>query len=124
VPEPAEEDAPTAEAPLAAEAPAAQEQPAAVEEPAAQEQPAAVEEAKAEPSQPATAAESMAPRNLSDATPSPLPPRKPEMIPPGADFDRHDEVSQGSSKLRIAIPVALASAIAGLIAVLAYRRKR
>src|SRR3954447_23773540 len=44
VPEPAEDDAPTAEAP------------AAQEEPAPQEQPAAVEEAKAEPSQPATAA--------------------------------------------------------------------
>ena len=43
-----------------------------------------------QPSEPAEepkpAAESMAPRNLSDATPSPLPPRKPEVLPPEGGF--------------------------------------
>ena len=103
---PAEEE-PTAEAPP---------QPAA-EEPKPAEQPAA------EASEPAPAAESMAPRNLSDATPSPLPPRKPEVLPPAGGFTYAVEESKGS-KLRTAIPIALAGAIAALIAVLAWRRKR
>ena len=103
---PAEEE-PTAEAPP---------QPPA-EEPKTAEQPAA------EASEPAPAAESMAPRNLSDATPSPLPPRKPEVLPPAGGFTYEVEESKGS-KLRTALPFALAGAIAGLIAVLAWRRKR
>ncbi len=103
---PAEEE-PTAEAPP---------KPAA-EEPKTAEQPAA------ETSEPAPAAESMAPRNLSHATPSPLPPRKPEVLPPEGGFRYEVEESKGS-KLRTAIPIALAGAIAGLIAVLAWRRKR
>jgi hypothetical protein len=69
------------------------------------------------------AAESMAPRNLSHATPSPLPPRKPEVLPPEGGFVYEVEESRGS-KLRTAIPIALAGAIAGLIALLAWRRKR
>jgi hypothetical protein len=105
---PAEEE-PTAEAPP---------QPAA-DEPKTAEKPAA-EDA---PSEPAPAADSMAPRNLSHASPSPLPPRKPEVIPPEGGFRYQVEESKGS-KLRTAIPIALAGAIAGLIAVLAWRRKR
>jgi hypothetical protein len=64
----------------------------------------------------------MAPRNLSDATPSPLPPRKPDVLPPEGGFRYEVEESRGS-KLRTAIPIALAGAIAALIAVLAWRRK-
>jgi cell wall-associated NlpC family hydrolase len=107
VPAPAEE-APTAEAPP---------------EPAAAE--AAPEAVAAEdaPSEPAPAADAMAPRNLSDASPSPLPPRKPEVLPPEGGF-RYEVEESRSSKLRTAIPIALAGTIAGLIAVLAYRRKR
>ena len=104
---PAEEE-PTAEAPP---------EPAA-EEPKPADEPARRPSRGAEP-----AAESMAPRNLSDATPSPLPPRKPEVLPPPGGFRHEVEESRGS-KLRTAIPIALAGAIAGLIAVLAWRRKR
>ena len=53
----------------------------------------------------------------------PLPPRKPEVLPPPGGFLHEVEESRGS-KLRTAIPIALAGAIAGLIAVLAWRRKR
>jgi hypothetical protein len=104
LPAPAEE-APAAEAPP---------QPTAAEEPA----PPAPEPAE----EPKPAAESMAPRNLSDASPSPLPPRKPEVLPPPGGFSYDVEESK-RSKLRTAIPIALAGAIAGLIAVLAWRRK-
>jgi hypothetical protein len=72
--------------------------------------------------EPAPAAESMAPRNLSDASPSPRPPSRPQVVPPEGGFLYEVEETQGS-KLRIAIPIALAGAIAGLIAVLAWRRK-
>jgi hypothetical protein len=109
---PAEEE-PTAEALAAAEKPADDEPTA--EAPATEEQSAR----EAEPSEPAPAAESMAPRNLSDATPSPLPPSRPRVVPP----ERHEIEESRRSKLRTAIPIALAGAIAGLIAVLAYRRK-
>jgi hypothetical protein len=128
VPAPAEQ-APaaetTAEEPKAAEEepkPAAEEEPkpAADEEP----KPAADEEPKpAADEEPKPAANSMAPRNLSDATPSPLPPRKPDMLPREGGFRDEVEESRGS-KLRTAIPIALGGAIAGLIAVLAWRRKR
>jgi hypothetical protein len=115
VPAPAEEE-PAAEAPP---------KPAAVEEPAPEEPKAEPAGPAAEdaPSEPAPAADSMAPRNLSDATPSPLPPRKPQVLPPEGGFLYEVEESKGS-KLRTAIPIALAGAIAGLIAVLAWRRKR
>ena len=114
VPAPAEE-APAAEAPP---------QPAAAEEPKPADEPQAPEEPKAAAEQePKPAADSMAPRNLSDATPSPLPPRKPEVLPPAGGFTYAVEESKGS-KLRTAIPIALAGAIAALIAVLAWRRKR
>ncbi len=89
----------------------AEEKPAAEAPP----QPVAAEEPK-------PAAESMAPRNLSHATASPLPPRKPEVLPPPGGFRYEVEESRGS-KLRTAIPIALAGAIAGLIAVLAWRRR-
>jgi hypothetical protein len=105
--------APAEEEP-AAEAPA---EPAAADEPKTAEAPKAAEQ---EPKQPA--ADSMAPRNLSDASPSPLPPRKPDVLPPAGGFQYGVEESQGS-KLRTAIPIALAGAIAALIAVLAWRRK-
>jgi hypothetical protein len=104
---PAEEE-PAAEAPP---------EPAAADEPKTAEAPKAAEQ---EPQQPA--ADSMAPRNLSDASPSPLPPRKPDVLPPAGGFQHGVEESQGS-KLRTAIPIALAGAIAALIAVLAWRRK-
>jgi hypothetical protein len=105
----------------------------AEEEPTAEAPPLPAEpepEASAEPDTPATPAseaasapESMAPRNLSDATPSPLPPPPPTAFPTEESFGAQVEESK-RSKLRTAIPIALASAIAGLIAVLAYRRKR
>ena len=41
------------------------------------------------------AADAMAPRNLSDATPSPLPPRKPEVLPPAGGFVYEVEESSG-----------------------------
>jgi hypothetical protein len=108
-------------APVAApaeEEPAAEAPPA----PAVAEEPKATEEQKTT-EEPKPAADSMAPRNLSDATPSPLPPRKPDMLPPEGGF-RYDVEESRRSKLRTAIPIALAGAIAGLIAVLAWRRKR
>ena len=96
----------------------------AEEEPPAEAPPEPAAEEPSEPAEePQPAAESMAPRNLSDATPSPLPPRKPEVLPPPGGFLHEVEESRGS-KLRTAIPIALASAIAALIAVLAWRRKR
>lgn len=117
---PAEEE-PTAAAPPE---PAAAEEPEAAEEPkaAAEEPKAAADEPKAAADEPKPAADSMAPRNLSDATPSPLPPRKPDVLPPEGGF-RYDVEESRGSKLRTAIPIALAGAIAGLIAVLAWRRK-
>jgi hypothetical protein len=123
---PAEEE-PAAEAPpqpVAAEEPKPAEEPTTEEEPkAAEEEPkAAEEEPKAAEEEPKPAADSMAPRNLSDASPSPLPPRKPEVLPPEGGFQHEVEESRGS-KLRTAIPIALAGAIAALIAVLAWRRK-
>ena len=108
---------PTAEAPPQ---PAAEEPEAAQEPKAAEEEPKAAE---AEPKAEAPAADAMAPRNLSHATASPLPPRKPEVLPPEGGFVYEVEESRGS-KLRTAIPIALAGAIAALIAVLAWRRKR
>jgi len=112
---PAEEE-PTAEAPPQ---PAAEAEPKAAEEPTAADEPKTADEPKAE----ASAADAMAPRNLSDATASPLPPRKPEVLPPQGGFRSEVEEPRGS-KLRTAIPIALAGAIAGLIALLAWRRKR
>jgi hypothetical protein len=79
--------------------------------------PAAAEEAPK-----AAGADSMAPRNLSDATASPLPPRKPTML--AAEPQRQAVQESKASKLRTAIPIALGGAIAGLIAVLAWRRRR
>jgi hypothetical protein len=65
----------------------------------------------------------MAPRNLSPATPSPLPPPRPQMVPPEGGV-RHDvEPAAGSERSRV-VQVAIASAIAGLIALLAWRRRR
>ena len=65
----------------------------------------------------------MAPRNLSPATPSPLPPPRPQMVPPEGGV-RHDvEPAAGSQRSRV-VQIAIASAIAGLIAVLALRRRR
>jgi hypothetical protein len=115
---PAEEE-PVAEAPPA---PAVAEEPKAAEEQKTTEEQKATEEQKTT-EEPKPAADSMAPRNLSDATPSPLPPRKPDMLPPEGGF-RYDVEESRRSKLRTAIPIALAGAIAGLIAVLAWRRKR
>jgi PRC-barrel domain len=100
----------------------------ATEEPATEE-PATEEPATEEPAaEAASAADRMAPRNLSSATPTELPPRAPEMAPQEAAApeggSRSDVEESTGSKRRIAIPIALASAIAGLIAVLAFRRRR
>ena len=71
-----------------------------------------------------TDASDMSPRNLSHATPSPLPPAEPHVIPPEGGFQAREELEQRGSKLRIAIPATIAGAIAGLIAVLAWRKRR
>jgi hypothetical protein len=77
----------------------------------------AAEEAPA----PAPAAASPAP------TPSPLPPPAPHVIPPPGGFQAEEEESgsrlPAALRPRTAIPALLAGAIAGLIAVLAYRRR-
>jgi hypothetical protein len=100
----------------AAEEPAAEAPPAA-EEPTAEAPPAAKE-----PS-PAEAPSDMAPRNLSHATPSNLPPSRPQAIPPEGGFQAQQALEERTSKLRVASAV-VAGAIAGLIAVLAIRRAR
>jgi hypothetical protein len=66
---------------------------------------------------------------MADPTPAPVPPPTPKAIPPDGGFqapERADEPSGplGVLKRRPALPVALAGAIAGLIAVLALRRRR
>ena len=65
----------------------------------------------------------MAPRNLSSASPSPLPPAPPQVIPPEGGF-RYDIEESRSANWIHAVQFALAGAIAGLIAVLAWRRRR
>ena len=65
----------------------------------------------------------MAPRNLSPATPSPLPPPRPQMVPPEAGV-RHAVEAPASSQRSRVVQIAIASAIAALIAVLALRRRR
>lgn len=65
----------------------------------------------------------MAPRNLSPATPSPLPPPRPQMVPPEGGVRHGVEPAAGSERSRV-VQVAIASAIAGLIALLAWRRRR
>jgi hypothetical protein len=64
----------------------------------------------------------MAPRNLSSATPSRLPPPPPQSLPPQSGA-RPDVAPPPDSPRRVAIPIALALAIAGLIAALAWRRR-
>ena len=80
-------------------------------------------ESEPEPERPRLRKADMAPRNLSTATPSPLPPPAPQVIPPAGGF-RYDVEESRSAKRRHAIQFALAGAIAGLIAVLAWRRRR
>jgi len=88
-------------APVAAPA-AAEETPAAGETPAAEEAPAAA-----------------------TPTPSVLPPPPPRVIPPPGGFQAEEEAASGLPlRPRTAIPAVLAGAIAGLIAILAYRRSR
>ena len=118
---------PPAEAPPAAEERAAEAPPAA-EERAAEAPPAAEERAAEAPPAPeppaaAVAPSDMAPRNLSHATPSNLPPSRPQAIPPEGGFQAQQALEERTSKLRVASAV-IAGAIAGLIAVLAFRRAR
>jgi hypothetical protein len=113
--------APAAEEP-AAEAPPAAEEPTAEAPPAAEEPTAEAPPAAKEPS-PAEAPSDMAPRNLSHATPSNLPPSRPQAIPPEGGFQAQQALEERTSKLRVASAV-VAGAIAGLIAVLAIRRAR
>jgi hypothetical protein len=75
-----------------------------------------------EPASEEKAAPDMAPRNLSSATPAPLPPAVPQVTPPEGGFQALEEQRAGS-RLRLAIPAVLAGALAGLIAVLAWRRR-
>jgi PRC-barrel domain len=121
--EPATEEAATADEAPAADEPATTDEPPTTDESPAADEPASPEDAPAEPAEPA-AADRMAPRNLSSATPSPLPPPAPQVIPPEGGIRHEVEQQQQRSKFRTAIPVALASAIAALIAVLAWRRRR
>jgi hypothetical protein len=65
----------------------------------------------------------MSPRNLSSATPSEIPPARPQAMPPEGGFTYEKAVDERSSTLRIASAVA-AGALAGLIAVLLFRRAR
>jgi hypothetical protein len=102
VPEPATEGPAAADAPPA-EAPAAEAPPAA--------------------DAASGAAADMAPRNLSSATPSELPPERPQALPPHGGFASQQALEKPTSKLRVASAV-IAGAIAGLIAVLAFRRAR
>jgi hypothetical protein len=113
--------APAAEEP-AAEAPPAAERSAAGEPAPADAAPPveAAAPAAAAPSEPAA---DMAPRNLSHATPSNLPPSRPHAIPPEGGFQAQQALEERTSKLRVASAV-VAGAIAGLIAVLAFRRAR
>ena len=70
------------------------------------------------------------PRSSASAPPTPIPPPAPHVVPPEGGFqgeERGDTDSGGPLgllKRRPALPVALAGAIAGLIAVLALRRRR
>jgi hypothetical protein len=67
----------------------------------------------------------MAPRNLSSATPSELPPPRPQVVPPESGFSYEVRESAGSSKVRtVGIPAALGGALAGLILILILRRRR
>jgi hypothetical protein len=86
--------------------------------------PAAAKPSETGPTEAAAAADRMAPRNLSSATPSSLPPESPRVIPPEGGFQAQLERDSSRSRLRVAIPIVLSGAIAGLIAVLAYRRRR
>jgi hypothetical protein len=80
-------------------------------------------EPEPEPERPRLRKADMSPRNLSSATPSPLPPAPPQVIPPEGGF--HYDIEESRSGRRIhAIQIALAGAIAALIAVLAWRRRR
>ena len=78
---------------------------------------------------PAPAAEEKEPAPAAASpTPSPLPPPAPSVIPPPGGFQAAEEEESGSRlaaalRPRTAIPALLAGAIAGLIAVLAYRRR-
>ncbi len=80
-------------------------------------------EPEPEPERPRLRKADMAPRNLSTATPSPLPPAPPQVIPPEGGF-RYEVEETDSARWLPAIQFALAGAIAGLIAVLVWRRRR
>ncbi len=78
---------------------------------------------------PAPAAEEPAPAAAAPTgrfTPSPtiIPGPAPHVVPPEGGFQTIDEESGRRLSAGTAIPVALAAAIAGLIAVLAFRRRR
>jgi hypothetical protein len=102
-----------------AQAPASEPAQAPASEPA---QAPASEPAQEPASVPAQAPD-MAPRNLGSATPAPLPPAAPRVIPPEGGFQALEEQPSGS-RVRLGISAALAGALAGLIAVLAWRRRR
>jgi hypothetical protein len=65
----------------------------------------------------------MSPRNLSSATPSEIPPARPQAMPPEGGFTYEKAVEERRSTLRIASAIA-AGALAGLIGVLVFRRAR
>ena len=63
------------------------------------------------------------------APPAPISPPPPRAIPPEGGFQAHQEGDESGGKLallkkRPALPIALAGGIAGLIALLAFRRRR
>jgi hypothetical protein len=94
---------------------------------AADEAPAAAADPAPPAPDPAPPAPDTAP--AASAPPVPIPEPAPRAIPPQGGFQAHEAADDGSGgplallKRRPAIPVALAAAIAGLIAVLALRRR-
>lgn len=102
--------------------------PAAEDTAAASEDTAATEEATAA-EQPSQVGGSMAPRAITPDVPaSPIPGPAPHVVPPEGGFQAQDEtgsrVPAALRKPKALIPAVLAGALAGLIAVLAFRRRR
>jgi hypothetical protein len=102
---------------------------APVPAPAPASEETATEETASMTEQPAASAGDMAPRAISEVPASPIPGPAPHVVPPDGGFQAHDEskssrVPSALRKPKAVIPAVLAGALAGLIAVLAFRRRR